>query len=367
MRAVLASTTGAPRPASGRSGGRRARPPTSTRQEGTCATADGAIAALGGGLAVRELPARSREVAGVAVRVALEGVLVIGLRLPEGHGLADVGHHLAGPEPRGLDVGDRVLGDLALLVARVEDLGAVAGADVAALAVLCRRVVDLEEELEDVPVGDALGVEDDLDRLGVTRMVPVGRVVVLPARVSDPGGDDSIAAAQQLLDAPEAAPGEDGGLGVVAHRGLLALKFCVKHRSSERERVPLPTELESSASRSSTSSRPTTTRPAALPATRFVALSRERLIRPVDPSATAAVVLDTPRPGPAATALRRLGSRRVSVAVAPVLASERVLDERFVRATGGSAASAPCREKQRVHAVACRDRLLGHGRRALPV
>jgi hypothetical protein len=30
---------------------------------------------------------------------------------------------------------------------------------------------DLKEELEDVPVGDAPGVEDELDPLGVTRMV----------------------------------------------------------------------------------------------------------------------------------------------------------------------------------------------------
>ena len=119
---------------------------------------------------------------------------MLGLGLPEGDGLADLGHDLAGPQARGLDVGDRVLGDLALLVARVEDLRAVARADVVALAVLRRRVVDLEEELEDVPVGDALGVEDDLDRLGVTGMVPVGRVLVLPAGVSDPGGDDSVAA-----------------------------------------------------------------------------------------------------------------------------------------------------------------------------
>ena len=131
--------------------------------------------------------ARPREVAGVAVRVALEVVLVLGLGLPEGDGLADLGHDLAGPQARGVDVGDRVLGDPALLVARVEDLGAVAGADVVALAVLGRRVVDLEEELEDVPVGDALGVEDDLDRLGVTGMVAVGRVVVRPRRCIRPG------------------------------------------------------------------------------------------------------------------------------------------------------------------------------------
>jgi hypothetical protein len=111
-------------------------------------------------------------VAGVAVRVALEVVLVFGLGLPERDGLADLGHHLAGPQARGVDVGDRVLGDLALLVAGKEDFGAVAGADVVALAALGRRVVDLKRELKDVPVGDALGIKDDLDRLRVARMVP---------------------------------------------------------------------------------------------------------------------------------------------------------------------------------------------------
>src|SRR6187200_134886 len=65
-------------------------------------------AALSGGFAVGQLPARSGEVAGVAVRVALEVVLVLGLGLPERDGLADLGHHLAGPQSRGLDIGDRV-------------------------------------------------------------------------------------------------------------------------------------------------------------------------------------------------------------------------------------------------------------------
>src|SRR3954453_5615481 len=185
-------------------------------------------AASGGGLAVGQLPARAREVAGVAVRVALEVVLVLRLGLPEGDGLAHLGHHLAGPQSRRVDVGDRLLRDLALLVARVEDLGAVARADVVALAVLGRRVVDLEEELQDVPIGDALGVEDNLDRLGVPGMVPVGRVLVLSTGVSDPGGDDSIALTQQLLDAPEAPSREDGGLGVVAHNALLPSKLGVR-------------------------------------------------------------------------------------------------------------------------------------------
>src|ERR687896_210131 len=224
---------------------------------GTTRVSDGATACrprgvgLSGGFAVWQLPARPREVAVVAVRVALEIVLVLGLGLPEGGGLADLGHHLAGPQARGVDVGDRVLGDPALLVARVEDLGAVAGADVVALAVLGRRGVDLEEELEDVPVGDALGGEDDLDRLGVTRMVPVGGVVVPPAGVSDARGDDSLAAAQQFLNAPEAAAREDRGFGVVAHRALRAPKFSVRTSLCALVRLGIAPMLAFTASNSS--------------------------------------------------------------------------------------------------------------------
>src|SRR3954449_6508472 len=75
--------------------------------------------------AVRQLPVRPGEVAVVAVGVALEVVLVFGLGLPERAGLADRGHDLAGPQAGGVDVGDCLLGDAALLVARDEDLRAV--------------------------------------------------------------------------------------------------------------------------------------------------------------------------------------------------------------------------------------------------
>jgi len=52
-------------------------------------------------------------------------------------------------------------------MAGVEDRGAVIGADVVHLPVERRRIVDLEEELEDVAERGLLRVEDDLDRLRV--------------------------------------------------------------------------------------------------------------------------------------------------------------------------------------------------------
>jgi hypothetical protein len=65
----------------------------------------------------------------------------------------DLGDDLAGPEPGGLDVGDRVLGHETLLVVDVEDRRAIARTDVVSLAIHRRRVVDLEEELEQLPRG----------------------------------------------------------------------------------------------------------------------------------------------------------------------------------------------------------------------
>src|SRR5262249_30575957 len=75
-------------------------------------------------LAARQLPPWSDVVAGVAVGVALQVVLVLGFGFPERSGRGDFGDHLAGPQARSVHVGDGVFGDLLLLVAGVEDGGA---------------------------------------------------------------------------------------------------------------------------------------------------------------------------------------------------------------------------------------------------
>ena len=69
----------------------------------------------------RQLPARPEEVAGVAVGVALQVVLVLGLGLPEIAGGADFGHDLAGPEAGGLDVSDGVERNALLRLVEVKD------------------------------------------------------------------------------------------------------------------------------------------------------------------------------------------------------------------------------------------------------
>src|ERR1700677_1560816 len=160
------------------------------------------IAALG------QDPTRTGEVARVPVRVVLQVVLVLGLRLPEGSRGHDLGHHLAGPEAGGLHVGNGVLGHQLLLVTGVEDRRAVAQPHVVALTVLRRGVVDLEEELEDVPVGRHTRIEGDLDRLGMGPVVAVGGVRHVAPGVPDPGREHARALADEVLHAPETSTGQ---------------------------------------------------------------------------------------------------------------------------------------------------------------
>ena len=149
---------------------------------------------------------------------------MLGLGLPERPGGDDLGDHLARPQSRGVHVGDRVLGDPALLLVGVEDRRPVAGADVVALAVLRRRIVDLEEELEQVAERLPLGVEDDLDRLGVGAVVAVGRVGDVTAGVAHSGRDHAWPLADQVLHTPEATSGKHGPFGGLTHDRLLLVR-----------------------------------------------------------------------------------------------------------------------------------------------
>ena len=49
--------------------------------------------------------------AGIAVRITLQIILMLGLGLPESADWRQFGHHLARPQAGGLDIGDGVLRD----------------------------------------------------------------------------------------------------------------------------------------------------------------------------------------------------------------------------------------------------------------
>src|SRR5262245_56019849 len=189
------------------------------RASGRCATrkscADGAPKArhpsrLVSDLAFanRQLPSRPHEVAGVAAGISQQVILVLGLGFPELARRHDFGRRLAGPEARLVDVGNRVFGYALLLGAGVEDRRSIARPYVVPLAIARAGVVDLEEELEDLPIAHHRRVEDDLDRLGMSAMIAIGSVRSSAARVANPGRHNAVVAAQELLHTPEAAAGK---------------------------------------------------------------------------------------------------------------------------------------------------------------
>src|SRR4051812_9000358 len=99
--------------------------------------------------------------AAVAAGIAQQVILMLRFGFPEITCRNHFGNSLAGPEAGGIYVGDGIFGNPLLLVAGIEDRGSIAASDVIALAIARARVVDLEEELENLPVADASRIEDD--------------------------------------------------------------------------------------------------------------------------------------------------------------------------------------------------------------
>ena len=160
---------------------------------------------------VRKAPVGPDEVAGVAVWISFQIVLMFGLRLPKRTGGFNCRHHFSGPKSRSIDVGDGVFRDPLLLVVGIEDRGAIAGSTVVSLPIHRRRIMNLKEELQQLAIAQLLRVKDDLDRLGVGSMIAIGGIGNITAGVSNTRRDDTRVAAQQVLHAPKAATGQDCG------------------------------------------------------------------------------------------------------------------------------------------------------------
>jgi hypothetical protein len=156
-----------------------------------------------------ENPARSDEVAGVSVRNALQVVLMLRLRLPEFSRRHNFRYCFTGPQSRGIDVSNGFFSNALLLVAGIENCGAITVAKIISLAISCCWIVDLEEELQDLAVRDFQRVEDDLDCFGMTRMVPIRGVRDVAACIADPSGNYAWIVAQQILHSPEATTGKN--------------------------------------------------------------------------------------------------------------------------------------------------------------
>src|SRR4051812_15413390 len=164
----------------------------------------------GSGGAPGEDPVRADEMTRVTVRILLQVILVLGFGLPERAGGSQFGHRLARPETRRIDVCDGVFRNGFLLVIEVENGGAVAFTAIISLPIQRTRIVDLEEELQDLAIADLRRIELDLDRLGMAAVVTVGGVRYVAAGITDARGDHAGLLTDQVLHPPETTAGENG-------------------------------------------------------------------------------------------------------------------------------------------------------------
>src|SRR5712671_2414499 len=148
--------------------------------------------------------------AGVAAGIPQKVVLVLRFCLPEVACRNDFRDRFARPQAGSIDVGERVFGNPFLLFAGIEDRRSIAAPDIVALAIARARVVDLEEELEELPIADARRIKNDLDRFGVVAMVAIGGVRDAAARVAGARRQDAVVTAKEVLHAPKATAGQNG-------------------------------------------------------------------------------------------------------------------------------------------------------------
>src|SRR6476646_2987583 len=122
---------------------------------------------------MRQRPFRPNEVTGVAVGIFFEIILMLGLGLPERSSRGHLRDNLARPKARSIDIGEGIFRGPRLRVAGIEDGRPIARAPVVALAVQRRGIMDLEKELQQLAIADALRIEGDLNGLGVIAMVAI--------------------------------------------------------------------------------------------------------------------------------------------------------------------------------------------------
>jgi hypothetical protein len=104
----------------------------------------------------------------------------------------------------------------------VEDRGTVLGADISTLPVERSWIVDGEEDLQEFSKGGYLGVERDLDYLGMPRRLradlAVGRVHYRATGVARLDMLDPAQLVEDRFQAPEAAARQGRHLGFSTHR-----------------------------------------------------------------------------------------------------------------------------------------------------
>src|SRR5580704_14706725 len=144
---------------------------------------------------LRKAPIGADVMAGVAVRNALEVVLMFGLGFPEFSCGLYFGYDFSRPESRSINVRNGFLRNAFLFLGCIENGRAIAGSDVISLTILSGRIVNLEKECQQLPIAQLLWIEDYFDRFGVALVIAICCVRNAASGVTDPRGNHAWPAA----------------------------------------------------------------------------------------------------------------------------------------------------------------------------
>src|SRR5580693_2780858 len=108
---------------------------------------------------MRKPPIRPDVVAGVAIWISFQVIVVFGLSFPERTSRFYFSHRFSGPYSRGIDVGNRLFCGPFLFIACIEDRRAIAASEVVSLPIQCGWIMNLKEELQQLSIAQFLGVK----------------------------------------------------------------------------------------------------------------------------------------------------------------------------------------------------------------
>src|SRR5690242_4184457 len=97
--------------------------------------------------------------AGIAMRMLLQIILMLFLRLPEIRGRGYFGYYFSGPFTRGIYFTDQLLSSFLLLFAQVKNCRSIRHTYIITLTILSGRVMDLKEKFQQLTVRELICIE----------------------------------------------------------------------------------------------------------------------------------------------------------------------------------------------------------------
>ena len=150
------------------------------------------------------------EVTGIASRIVLEIVLMLRFGRGEFRKRFKRRDDGIGPAFAFVHEINKCLRFFFLFIIRVENGGTIGSADIIPLAVQCGGIVDLKKEIQQIFEIRFGWIVGDFQRLGVSRMILIGGILILAAGVSSLRVNHARKFAEQVFHSPEASAGKDG-------------------------------------------------------------------------------------------------------------------------------------------------------------